>query len=131
MEVNRKYEEVKNLSYNQFTLKFVWKDTDREWCPRRGFTIGRLNFFPHGTGEIYYLRMLLNYVKGPHSYAQIRTVNNIEYLTFKEASYAMGLLDDDKEYIHAILETSHIGTQEVTCVSYLPLCYCRYLATFE
>lgn len=49
---------------------------------KRGFTIGRLHFVPLASGEIFYLRMLLNYVKGPESYAQIRTVNNIEYLTF-------------------------------------------------
>ncbi|KAL5123487.1 hypothetical protein HKD37_02G004065 [Glycine soja] len=67
---------------------------------KRGFTIGRLHFVPLASGEIFYLRMLLNYVKGPESYAQIRT----------EACYAMGFLEDDKEYIDAIIETSHWGT---------------------
>jgi hypothetical protein len=53
---------------------------------------------------------LLNYVKGPQSFAEIRTVNNVQYPTFKEACDAMSLLDDDKEYIDAIMEASHWGT---------------------
>ncbi|KAH1212405.1 hypothetical protein GmHk_14G040617 [Glycine max] len=65
-----------------------------------GFTIGRLHFVPPANGKIFYLRMLLN---GPESYAQIRTTNNIERY------YAMSFLEDDKEYIDAIIETSHWG----------------------
>ncbi|CAJ2631977.1 unnamed protein product [Trifolium pratense] len=111
MDANKKYEEAKNLTYNQFPLKFVWKDSERQWYPRKkGHKIGRLHFVPPGIGEIYYLRTLLNYVKGPRSFAEIRTVNNVHYPTFKEACYAMSLLDDDKEYIDAIMEASHWGT---------------------
>lgn len=78
-EVNQKYLEAINLTYSYF--------------PR----------------EIFYMRTLLNYVKRPHSYSQTRTTNNIDYPKFKEACYAMGLLNDDKVYIdanHAIVESS-------------------------
>lgn len=54
--------------------------------------------------------MLLNYAKGPQSFAEIRTVSNVIYPTFKDACYALGLLDDDKEYIDAIVEASHWGS---------------------
>ncbi|KAL8152632.1 hypothetical protein V2J09_010392, partial [Rumex salicifolius] len=42
---------------------------------------------------------LLNHIKGPTSYEELRTIEGVVYSTFKEACYALGLLDDDKEYI--------------------------------
>lgn len=53
---------------------------------------------------------MLNIVKGPRSYEEIRTIKGIVYKTYKEACYALGLLDDDKEYIEAINEASFWGT---------------------
>ncbi|KAI9115686.1 hypothetical protein K1719_013355 [Acacia pycnantha] len=57
-------------------------------------------------GELYYLRLLLTKVRGAKTYTDIRTVNTVVYPTFREACYALGLLDDDKEYIDAIKEAS-------------------------
>lgn len=84
---------------------------DKIWTPRkRGFTIGRLYHVSPGSGERYYLRTLLNFVKGPTSFEEIRTVNGVVHPTFKDACYAMGLLDDDKEYIDGITEASFWGS---------------------
>ncbi|CAH1412619.1 unnamed protein product [Lactuca virosa] len=55
-------------------------------------------------------KILLNKVKGPKSFEEIRTVNGEEYSSFRDACYALGLLDDDKEYIDAIKEASHSGS---------------------
>jgi hypothetical protein len=52
------------------------------------------------------LRILLNYVKGPTLYANIKTVKGVLYDTFKEACFAMRLLDDDKEFIDVIAQAS-------------------------
>ncbi|XP_019190593.1 PREDICTED: uncharacterized protein LOC109185050 [Ipomoea nil] len=91
--------------------KFVWKKDIREWHPRKkGSSICRIFYVPPASGEIYYLRCLLNIVRGPKSFKDIRTVNGVEYLTFRDACYAHGLLDDDKEYIDAINETSYWST---------------------
>jgi hypothetical protein len=49
-------------------------------------------------------------VKGPTSYDDIKTINNIKYDTFKDACFALGLLDDDREFIDAIIEASSWGT---------------------
>ncbi|XP_022041875.2 uncharacterized protein LOC110944524 [Helianthus annuus] len=62
------------------------------------------------SGEAYYLRILLNKVKGPKSFEDIRTVNGRLYPTFRDACYAYGLLDDDNEYVEAIKEANVYGT---------------------
>lgn len=49
-------------------------------------------------------------VKGPKSFEDIRTVNGEICPTFTDACYGLGLLDDDKEYVEAIKEESHLGT---------------------
>ncbi|XP_077219789.1 uncharacterized protein LOC143853982 [Tasmannia lanceolata] len=51
--------------------------------------------------------MLLNIVKGPRSYEEIRTVNGVIHDTFKSACYSLRLLDGDKEWHDAINEASH------------------------
>ncbi|XP_022019122.1 uncharacterized protein LOC110919150 [Helianthus annuus] len=66
----------------------------------------RLNERDEEAREPYYLRILLNKVRGPKSFEEIRTVNGQVFPTFKDACYAMGLLDDDNEYVEAIKEAS-------------------------
>ncbi|XP_057248262.1 uncharacterized protein LOC125493694 [Beta vulgaris subsp. vulgaris] len=83
------------------------ESAQREWTPRsKGVTIGRIYHVSPGSGEKFYLRTLLNFVKGATCYEDIRTVDGLVYPTFKEACYARGLLDDDKEYVDAITEAS-------------------------
>jgi len=82
----------------------------RCWRPcKDGNTIGKLNWVPPSTGELYYLRMMLVVVKGLTTYEQIHTVNGQLYSSFREACFAMGLLLDDKEYIEALREACHWG----------------------
>lgn len=111
MEANCKYPEARELTYAEFPTKFVWVQKTREWKPRdKGFAIGRITYVPPKYVNSYYLRVLLNIVKGPRNYEEIRTVKGIVYKTYKDACYALGLLDDDKEYIEAINEASFWGT---------------------
>ncbi|XP_073138140.1 uncharacterized protein [Henckelia pumila] len=53
--------------------------------------------------EKFYLRILLNHVKGPSSFEELRKVNGITYTTFKEAAEMRGLLQQD-DYICQCLQ---------------------------
>nr|GEU77957.1 hypothetical protein CTI12_AA123990 [Tanacetum cinerariifolium] len=57
-------------------------------------------------GERYFMRMLLNVVRGPKDFDELMTVNNRLCQTFKEACFAYGLLNDDKEWTKVIEEAS-------------------------
>ncbi|KAI3695310.1 hypothetical protein L1987_78305 [Smallanthus sonchifolius] len=108
MMCNKKYEEARELTYVEFPTKFVYKVPNRCWEPRKkGFSIGRIHSVSPALGEAYFLRILLNKVKGPTSFEDIRTVNGHVNATFRDACYDLGLLDDDMEYIEAIQEASH------------------------
>jgi hypothetical protein len=71
---------------------------------KRGFAIGRMYYAHPTSGKCYYLRMLLNCVKGATSYGHLRTVDGREHDTFKDACIAMGLLADDNEWDQALEE---------------------------
>nr|KAJ0217558.1 hypothetical protein LSAT_V11C300140560 [Lactuca sativa] len=96
---------------------FVWKPNGRIWKPRKiGRSIGRICSVSPKLGEVYFLRILLNKVKGPKSFEEIRIVNSEEFPSFRYECYALGLLDDDKEYVDAIKEASHSGTGFYMCL---------------
>ncbi|KAL7097082.1 hypothetical protein ACP275_10G120600 [Erythranthe tilingii] len=132
MEANKKYHEAKNLTYAQFPTKFVWKQPLHEWFPRnKGFSVGRIHYVPPGSGEIYYLRILLNTSKGAISYSDLRTIDGVVYPTFRDACYAMGLLDDDKEYIDGIREASDWGTTKYLRNLFAVLLFSNHLSRPE
>ncbi|XP_076889473.1 uncharacterized protein LOC143540247 [Bidens hawaiensis] len=111
MLCNQINDEARNLTYVEFPTKFVWKLEQRKWERRKqGFSIGRIHQVSPSLGDAYFLRILLNKVKGPKSFDDIRTVDGQTYPTFRDACYARGLLDDDMEYIEAIKEASASGS---------------------
>ncbi|XP_023765103.2 uncharacterized protein LOC111913607 [Lactuca sativa] len=111
MECNKVYKQAKKLTYVEFLTKFVWKLDLKTWKPREvGYSIGRIHSLSPNLGETYFLRILLNKVKGPKSFEEIRMVNGEICPSFRDACYALGLLDDDKEYIEAIKEASQSGS---------------------
>ncbi|XP_076941444.1 uncharacterized protein LOC143610998 [Bidens hawaiensis] len=109
MEANENYEHARKLSYAEFPTQFVWnKAVPSLWVPRHiGFAIGRNHSVPASFDNAYHLRILLNKVKGPKCFENIRTVEGVVSDSFRDACYRIGLLDDDKEYIEAIEEARH------------------------
>ncbi|KAG4990661.1 hypothetical protein JHK87_024118 [Glycine soja] len=92
MNRNKYFSEGRNLTYSQFVSKFVYNQKARSWNLRKkGNTIGRLIWVPPTTGKLFYLRMMLTTCKGPTSFEDIRTVENVLYPTYREACFAMAI----------------------------------------
>ncbi|KAL7139442.1 hypothetical protein ABFS83_09G051100 [Erythranthe nasuta] len=68
-QANKLYSEARNLRYGEFPHKFVYKEKACCW------------------------------MSGCTCYDDLRKVEDHVYPTFKDACFALGLLDDDKEYI--------------------------------
>ncbi|XP_071704334.1 uncharacterized protein [Rutidosis leptorrhynchoides] len=106
MNRNRHDNEARQYTYVEFPRYYVWNGNTRKWTKRTSQkTVGRIHFVNPKSGESYYLRILLNKVRGPTCFEDIRTVDGKVHDSFKEACYALGLLNDDKEYIASIKET--------------------------
>ncbi|KAH9615625.1 hypothetical protein KSS87_013884 [Heliosperma pusillum] len=110
MDCNKQVKEAKELTFSQFPTKFVWNKDLRKWTKRKQwFALGRLQHVSPKCGELYFMRTMLNFVKGPTCFEEIRKVNGTVHSIYREACYALGLLGDDKEYIAAIEEASDWG----------------------
>lgn len=110
-EANKKFSHAMKLFYQQISNGFVWDKKNCEWKVRnQGLVVGRMMSVHATSGELFYLRMILTRIKGATSFKDLPTVHGRVYQTFKEACNALGLLDNDKEWHHAIQEKSHYAT---------------------
>ncbi|XP_022014733.1 uncharacterized protein LOC110914235 [Helianthus annuus] len=112
MNCNKVDEFARTLRYVQFPGYYVWNAKNRKWNRRKHLygSIGRVHYVPPSLGDCYYLRILLNHIKGPTCFEDIKTVDGQVFQTFKDACFARGLLDDDKEYVNAVKEASTWST---------------------
>ena len=55
-------------------------------------------------GERFYLRVLLNHVRGPTSFISIRTVRGVVSPTFRECCEKLGLVETDSSLDNALSE---------------------------
>lgn len=108
---------AKTLLYSEVPSYYVWQNNkfirrkrgqDVEGLPgvKKDSALGRVYTIHPNNVECYHLRLLLHHVKGPISYSFLKTVNNIEYPTFKAACKAFGLLEDDKQWDFALEEAA-------------------------
>jgi hypothetical protein len=88
---------------------------------KKGFAIGHMYYAHPTSGERYYLRMLLNCVKGATSYEHLRTVDGTKHNTFKDACIPMGLLVDNNKW-HQTLEEIDLSASGNNCMTCLPPC---------
>lgn len=111
MKTNSHDEFAKTLTYAEFPKWFVWNKKTKEWTTRqRKKSFGRIHHFTPTAGDLFYMRMLLNKATGATCFEDLRTVDGIIYRTYKEACFALNLLNDDTDYIDAITEASQWGS---------------------
>nr|CAG8536686.1 12222_t:CDS:2 [Entrophospora candida] len=110
-QANTLYPEARELTYGNFPTQWVYNKQTNKWSPRqRENVIGRMYFVSPMAGERYYLRILLNVVRGATSFENLRTVNGVLYNTFKEACAILGLLQNGEEWDQCLAEAAQVQT---------------------
>ena len=63
--------------------------------------------FPKGVDtERYFLRLILTISRGPTLFTDFRTVQGIQYATYKDTTIALGLCESDAEWDHVMHEAA-------------------------
>ena len=70
-------------------------------------------------GEQYYLCLLLTVCTGAESFESICTIEGTLHPTFQAACVALGLLEDDGEWISCFEEAGHIASGRAQCVLFV------------
>ncbi|XP_074277650.1 uncharacterized protein LOC141601280 [Silene latifolia] len=84
MTTNTLHTEARALTYAQFPTKYVW---NKGWLKRKqGMSICWIVFVHSTDGERYYLRLLLNIVKGAQNFEDVRTVKDRVYPIYEMIS---------------------------------------------
>ena len=97
-KINQSNPDTRNTTYQNFPKTWVYDNKKKAWKSRQhGQAISRMYFASPSSGEQFYLRLLLTVIPGATSFAHLRMVNNVPHNTFKEACFALGVLQDDHE----------------------------------
>jgi len=111
MAMNAKCPEARKLLYVEFPKCYVWKSDAKVWHTRKQWdTICRIITIHPSAGDLYYLRILVNIIRGATSFEDFYKVNGEVKETLKEACCARGLLENDKEWHKAMDQTSNWAT---------------------
>ncbi|XP_076056347.1 uncharacterized protein LOC143034296 [Oratosquilla oratoria] len=102
----QKNEFAASLLYHEIPNLFIYDKLVAKWIERKTKTaaLGRVRAVTTKTVELFYLRMLLSHKRGPTSYKDLRTVEGVEYETYREAVKAMELLNDEEMWKKNIME---------------------------
>ncbi len=86
---------ARNLTYCEVPQFYFWKDYTWKERKKQLKSFGRVPPITMRLGEIYYLKLLLLITKGPTSFEDLKTIDNITYETFYEACKAKSLVKED------------------------------------
>ena len=97
-----------DLFYYQYPRHYRWKGG--KWVRRRvnQTQIGRMHTAHPSQGQRWFLRILLNHVRGPSGFLDLLKFDGVQYTCFKERCMAQELLEDDAEWDKVLEEATHV-----------------------
>ncbi|XP_002449443.2 uncharacterized protein LOC8071841 [Sorghum bicolor] len=105
---NREDRVARKILYREFPEHYRWITGRKVWQGRKQSSgqIGQIVYANPAEGERYFLRVLLNHVRGATSYEDLRTVAGVTYSTFREACEKRGLIETDQSINDCLTEAT-------------------------
>ncbi|CAL0322783.1 unnamed protein product [Lupinus luteus] len=100
--------EARGYLYSEIPKQYTWEKATKEWNRRR--VLGRIYTVSPSEGDKFYLRVLLNHVRGPTSWEYLLTVNGTCFHTFKQSAQERGFLEGDDSVRQCLIEASNLRT---------------------
>ena len=106
---NEKNGDSKDLLYTEMPEHYTWDTKTCSWKKRQRnrLAIGRVYSANPFEGERFFLRLLLQHVRGAKSFEDMRrSTDGVLHPSFRQAASALGLLEDDEEWENCMTETA-------------------------
>lgn len=108
---------AKTLLYCEVPAFYVWRN--KNWQRRKrgqlvaghlgvrkDAALGRVYTVHPNFTECYYLRLLLHHIRGPTSFAMLKTVNSIVQPSYQTACKKLGLIENDEHWKHTLSDAA-------------------------
>ncbi|XP_051165645.1 uncharacterized protein LOC127284299 [Leptopilina boulardi] len=107
-KLNQRDSNAHQYYYSEIPEHYTWITKSVEWKQRirKEKVLGRMYSVNPSQMELFHLRLLLLTVKGATSFESLRTVNGVVLESFTSACLALGLVEDDTEWIRTIEEAT-------------------------
>ena len=97
---------ARKFLYREVLEYYRWISGKKVWQRRKKGQIGQIVYAHLAEGERYFLRVLLNHVRGPTSFEDLKTVAGIVCPTFRESCEKRGLIETDKTIDDCLCESA-------------------------
>ena len=109
------YNPQQMTSYINMCKEYTFSKRQKCWKPRQrniNSSVGRIFRINPMSGDLYYLRLLLNtdFSRGKISFQDLKTVDGVLYENYQQVCRALGLLNDDTEWHSALEQAALTGT---------------------
>ena len=102
----------------------MWHKNSRTNChwllwKNNKFQIGQMHYCSPLAGEWYYLCLLLTVCTNTESFELICTIKGTLHSTFQAVCVALGLLENDGEWINCFEKAGHVTSDKAQCVLFV------------
>jgi hypothetical protein len=124
-KLNQEDNDANQYLYTEIPKHYVFNKKEKKWNIRKKLRkpiLVRMYLVNIQQRERFFIRLLLLTVRGAKSFQDLRTYQNVTYLTFFEAAKARNLISTDEEWDKCLKESSTYMFPKAMCELFAYIC---------